>query len=119
MRPAGDGRHRHQCEHPDAGSGRAAGHDDRRAAFGLRRPARDRGAPPGGWSDTAAFWDQPALAGLTPSNAAYDQAGVFTRFFALDARVAHGGAEAVMSALIEAVPGGAVRTVARRWTTDE
>ena len=36
-----------------------------------------------------------------------------------DVRVAHGGAEAVMSALIEAVPGGAVRTVARRWTTDE
>jgi len=75
--------------------------------------------PPGGWSETAAFWGQPALAGITPSNAAYDQAGVFTRFFALDARVAHGGAEAVMSALIEAVPGGAVRTVARRWTTDE
>ena len=75
--------------------------------------------PPGGWTDTAAFWGQPTLAGITPSNAAYDQAGVFTRFFALDARVAHGGAEAVMSALIEAAPGGAVRTVARRWTTDE
>lgn len=88
----------------------------------LAEPAARRliaARPPGGWTDADAFWGQPGLAGIAPSGAAHGQAGVVTRFFALDARVAHGGAEAVMSALIEAAPNGVVRTVARRWTTDE
>ena len=91
--------------------------DGRLGEGAARRVIRSR--PPQGWSDPHAFWSQDALAGAAPSDRAYDQVVVATRFFALDARVAYGGAEAVLSALIEAAPGAPVRTTARRWTLDE
>lgn len=86
-------------------------------------PAMARAAiaarPRGGWSDAAAFWDQPALSAVEPSAAARDQVGVLTRFFNLRVDVDYGGMHAVRTALLYARPTGDVVTVIQRWTLDE
>ncbi|WP_122464579.1 type II secretion system minor pseudopilin GspK [Brevundimonas lutea] len=78
----------------------------------VRRPAE-------GWTDVNAFWAEPLMAAVSPSDALYDQVTVRTRFFALETRVTYADAEAVSTALLEAPLAGPVRTVARRWSLAE
>jgi general secretion pathway protein K len=75
--------------------------------------------PAGGWRDIAAFWTQPALAGLEIPQDAIGQVALRTRHFELHARVEYAGAQVELSALLEHVGGDAVRTLARRWTAPE
>lgn len=75
--------------------------------------------PEGGWPDVNAFWSEPLMAAVEPADQTYDQVTVRTRFFTLETTVAYAGAEAVMSALLEAPVAGPVRTVARRWSPVE
>lgn len=75
--------------------------------------------PASGWPGAAAFWNQPALAAVTPSQDARDQTTVRTDYFTVRIDVEYGGSRAVRTALIEARPGREVRTVIRRWTVDE
>lgn len=77
------------------------------------------GRPRDGWTDVAAFWNQPALAGVQVDDEARDQITVQTRFFDLRVDVDLGGARAVRTALIEAGPDGRVRTVIQRWIVEE
>ncbi len=72
-----------------------------------------------GWTDTAAFWAQPALAGLEVPAEARDQVTVLTRYFDLRVEVEYGGSRAVRTALLHAQPDGSVRTVIQRWTSEE
>lgn len=75
--------------------------------------------PAGGWADVNAFWSEPLMAAVSPSDALYDQVTVRTRFFALETRVTYADAEAVSTALLEAPLAGPVRAVARRWSLAE
>lgn len=75
--------------------------------------------PAAGWPDPDSFWRQPALAGLEVGPDVRDQATVRTDYFAVRIDVGHGGVHAVRTALIESRPGGAARTVIRRWTPED
>jgi len=75
--------------------------------------------PAGGWPDVAAFWAQPALAGLQIPEEVRDQPTVLTRYFNLRIDVDYAGGRAVRTALLHAPQDGAVRTVIQRWTPDE
>ena len=75
--------------------------------------------PAGGWPDTDAFWAQPALAAVAPSDEVRAHATVLTRYFNLRVDVAYGGGRAVRTALLFAQPEGPVRTVIQRWTPVE
>ena len=75
--------------------------------------------PAAGWVDTNAFWAEPLMAAISPSDALYDQVTVRTRYFALESRVTYADAEAVSTALLEAPLAGPVRTVNRRWSLAE
>lgn len=75
--------------------------------------------PRDGWANGEAFWGQPALSNFTPNEGTRAQAVVLTRFFRLRVDVDYGGARAVRTALLEARPDGAVRTVIQRWTPEE
>lgn len=75
--------------------------------------------PPGGWSNTDAFWAEEGLADAAPGGEAGQQATVRTRFFTLETDVVFADAEVVSSALFEQDAAGDVRLVARRWTRDE
>lgn len=75
--------------------------------------------PPSGWGGADAFWSQPPLAGLDPSDEIRAQAVFDPRWFRLRVEVEHGGARAVRTALLHAAPDGVVRTVIRRWTLEE
>ncbi|QDH73231.1 type II secretion system minor pseudopilin GspK [Brevundimonas sp. M20] len=75
--------------------------------------------PRDGWANSEAFWSQPALSNFTPDEGTRAQAVVLTRFFRLRVDVEYGGARAVRTALLEARPDGAVRTVIQRWTPEE
>ena len=77
-----------------------------------------RARPPGGWRDVADFRRQPLLAALDLADAALAPLAVQTRFFALDVRVEHDGAQFVSSALFE-LDAGHARLLARRWTLPE
>ncbi|WP_420469563.1 type II secretion system minor pseudopilin GspK [Brevundimonas sp. FT23042] len=75
--------------------------------------------PRDGWANGEAFWAQPALSNVSPDDETRAQAVVLTRFFRLRVDVDYGGAHAVRTALLEARPDGAVRTVIQRWTPEE
>jgi general secretion pathway protein K len=75
--------------------------------------------PPDGWRDTAAFWSHPALVRAAMPDPVLQQVRLRTRYFALQAEVDHGGAEVVMTALIEHDEADTLRLVARRWSIDE
>ncbi|KQY96574.1 type II secretion system minor pseudopilin GspK [Brevundimonas sp. Root1423] len=75
--------------------------------------------PRDGWPDAAAFWAQPALAGVQVQPEAREQITVLTRFFDLRVDVELGGSHAVRTALLEAGADGRVRTVIQRWTPEE
>lgn len=75
--------------------------------------------PRAGWPDAAAFWAQPALAGVDVPEEVRDQITVLTRYFNLRIDVDHGDGRAVRTALLHAQPDGAVRTVIQRWTPEE
>jgi general secretion pathway protein K len=75
--------------------------------------------PRDGWANGEAFWRQSSLSGFTPDDETRAQAVVLTRFFRLRVDVDYGGARAVRTALLEARPDGAVRTVIQRWTPEE
>ena len=75
--------------------------------------------PRNGWSDTAAFWSQSALATLRIDPEVRDQITVLTGFFDLRVDVELGGSHAVRTALLEAGSDGRVRTVIQRWTPEE
>jgi general secretion pathway protein K len=75
--------------------------------------------PRDGWPNAAAFWGQPALAGVQIPDEVRDQVTVLTRFFNLRIDVDYGGGRAVRTALLEARPDGGVRTVIQRWIPEE
>jgi general secretion pathway protein K len=74
--------------------------------------------PDAGWPDLDAVRAEPVLAALDLPDAMFDQIELQPRFFALETRVEHGGAQFVSSALFELAAGHA-RLVARRWTLPE
>lgn len=92
-------------------TGSALGLNGAKAAIAAR--------PPGGWATTDAFWDQPALRGVTADETMRGQASLLTRFFDLRVDVDYGDARAVRTALLYAAPDGGVRTVVRRWIPEE
>ncbi|OYY91406.1 MAG: hypothetical protein B7Y45_03785 [Sphingomonas sp. 28-66-16] len=73
----------------------------------LERPAQ-------GFTSTVAFWQRPALSGVTAGPEAQAQTAVTTQWFSLKVEVALGGTELTETALIDAtrVP---VRLVSRQW----
>lgn len=73
--------------------------------------------PRDGWPNGEAFWAQ--LPSFTPDEETRAQATVLTRFFRLRVDVDYAGVRAVRTALLEARPDGAVRTVIQRWTPEE
>jgi len=73
--------------------------------------------PRDGWANGEAFWAQ--IQGFTPDEETRAQATVLTRFFRLRVDVDYAGVRAVRTALLEARPDGAVRTVIQRWTPEE
>jgi general secretion pathway protein K len=75
--------------------------------------------PADGWRDDAEFWSQPALVQAAVPNPVLQQVSLRTRYFDLQAEVEYGGAEVVLSALLEHDPAGTVRLVSRRWTAHE
>ena len=75
--------------------------------------------PRDGWASGDAFWSQSNMAGFSPDDDTRAQAVVLTRFFRLRVDVDYAGARAVRTALLEARPDGAVRTVIQRWTPEE
>lgn len=75
--------------------------------------------PPAGWPDVAAFWAQPALAGLELPAEVQEQPTVLTRYFNLRVDVDYAGGRTVRTALLHAPQDGPVRTVIQRWTPDE
>ena len=88
----------------------------------LEVPAARRviaGRPDAGWPDVAAFWAQPALAGLELPAEVQAQPTVLTRYFKLRIDVDYAGGRAVRTALLDALPDGSVRTVIQRWTPEE
>jgi len=85
---------------------------ERAGAVIARRP-RD------GWASGEAFWSQSELQGFTPDDETRAQVTVLTRFFRLRVDVDYAGVRAVRTALLEARPDGAVRTVIQRWTPEE
>lgn len=89
---------------------RGAVNPERARALIVQRP-RD------GWPTGEAFWN--ALPGFTPDDETRAQAVVLTRFFRLRVDVDYVGVRAVRTALLEARPDGAVRTVIQRWTPEE
>ena len=91
--------------------------DGRIDAATARQVIRRR--PPGGWPDVAAFWTLPEMAKARPDETALAQAGLRSRYFALQARVRHLDAEVVLSSLLEVDDAGRIHTLARRWTPDE
>ncbi|MBJ6978315.1 type II secretion system minor pseudopilin GspK [Luteimonas sp. MC1895] len=75
--------------------------------------------PAGGWPDLQAFAAQPAIRAAGLPDHALQQISLRTRWFALETRVEHAGAEVVLSALFDRDSQGPARLVARRWTHDE
>lgn len=75
--------------------------------------------PADGWPDEASFWTQPALADVAVEPPVLEQVALRTRYFDLQTEVEYGGAEVVLSALLEQDAAGLVRLVARRWTLPE
>ena len=75
--------------------------------------------PAGGWPDLPTFAAQPAIRDARLPDHVLQQLSLRTRWFALETRVEHAGAEVVLSALFDRDPHGPVRLVARRWTHDE
>jgi general secretion pathway protein K len=74
--------------------------------------------PAAGWKRQADFWSSRALAGVAPPLDALNQVQLNTRWFALDLKVAYGGAELNETALIDARLAPS-RVAVRRWGTDE
>jgi general secretion pathway protein K len=74
--------------------------------------------PAGGWREQSAFWKTRALAGIAPPLDALGQVQLSTRWFALDLKVAVGGAEIEETALVDArfAPS---RIAVRRWGKDD
>lgn len=77
------------------------------------------GRPPQGWHDPAEFLAHPVLRRAGVSDLLLQQVQLYTRYFELHSEVDHGGAEVVLSALLEQDPAGGVRLLSRRWTPDE
>ncbi len=75
--------------------------------------------PPGGWRDFATFWAQPGLSSVQLPNPVLGQVSLRTRYFGLHAEVEHGGAQVVLSALLEQDDAGQTRLLARRWSGDD
>lgn len=75
--------------------------------------------PDGGWRDAPAFWSHPALAEAAVPDPVLQQVVLRTRYFELQAEVEYGGADVVLSALLEQEADGTVRRIARRWTVSE
>ena len=90
---------------------------------GRLAPATARGViagrPRGGWADTEAFWNTPAMQAVQPSQAMREQAGVRTRYFAFHAEVRYAGALAVRSGLIMITADNRILTVLARWTAED
>ncbi|QNA84108.1 type II secretion system minor pseudopilin GspK [Sphingomonas sp. So64.6b] len=70
--------------------------------------------PPQGYESTNAFWQLPALSGITQAPDAVAQTGVTTHWFALDVNVTLGGAELEQQSTIDATRLPA-RLVSRHW----
>lgn len=75
--------------------------------------------PEAGWTDTVAFWAQPALVRAQVSDAVYPQARLSSRYFDLYSEVDYLGQQVVMSATFALDNAGRLQLVARRWTTEE
>lgn len=77
--------------------------------------------PRGGWDSADAFWSQPQLAETTAAlpEDIRAQATVQSRWFALDTRVEHAGAQVVLGSLLHADGSGPPRVLARRWGGEE
>jgi general secretion pathway protein K len=75
--------------------------------------------PAGGWHDLPGFTLQPAIKAADLPDPVLQQLKLRTRYFNLRTEVDYGGAEVVLSALLDNDPYGPVRLVARRWTHDE
>lgn len=75
--------------------------------------------PAGGWTQTAAFWSQPALRDLPLPGEVLGQVRLRTRYFGLRTQVASGDAELETTTLFDADPGGRVRLLERRWSEEE
>jgi general secretion pathway protein K len=58
--------------------------------------------PPNGYASAVAFWNSPALAGLTPAGEVQGQVSMRTRWFALDLSIALAGSELLEIALVDA-----------------
>jgi general secretion pathway protein K len=74
--------------------------------------------PAGGWTRQSDFWATPALRGVAPPLDALGQLQLSTRWFALDLRIEHGGAELEETALVDARLAPS-RVAARRWGSDD
>jgi general secretion pathway protein K len=81
-----------------------------RAAI-AQRPAK-------GWTRQDDFWATPAFRGIAPPLDARNQLQLSTRWFALDLRIEHGGAELEETALVDARLAPA-RIAVRRWGRDD
>lgn len=74
--------------------------------------------PAGGWTNVLDFWEQPALAALSPSSEELDQVKLASRWFALEIDVDIAGYSLTETALLD-VSRDRARVVERRWTVEE
>jgi general secretion pathway protein K len=74
--------------------------------------------PRGGWTRQSDFWATPALRRVAPPLDAQNQLQLSTRWFALDLRIDHGGAELEETALVDARLAPS-HVAARRWGSDD
>ncbi|MBI1407001.1 MAG: general secretion pathway protein GspK [Caulobacter sp.] len=75
--------------------------------------------PTDGWRDIAAFWSNPAFAGMAADAPVRNQITLRSRYFTLQAEVAFADGQVTLSSLFETPPSGDIRLAARRWTHDE
>ncbi len=76
------------------------------------------GRPGAGWGDLSTFWSLPALADADLPAEVRAQPVLRTRYFGIDARIEHDGAQLLLSALL-LNDAGHPRLVARRLTPEE
>ena len=74
--------------------------------------------PPGGWGGTDRFLAHPLLAAPGLREALAEHLTLRPRWYVLDVEVEHAGVQVVMGSLLED-SGGAVASLARRWTPEE
>jgi general secretion pathway protein K len=74
--------------------------------------------PAAGWRSQADFWRVRALGGITPPLDALNQVQLSTRWFSVDLRINHGGAELIETALVDARLRPA-RIAVRRWGIED